>query len=98
MDVLTGRPLRTANRDRAMAVGRRAVLVVDDEEMVRHFMRRVLEEHGYQVLVAGNGEEALSIATTFAIDLVITDIRMPVMTGRQLGALLAALPRPPQVI
>jgi two-component system response regulator AlgR len=61
-------------------------------------MGRVLEGAGYRVLLAGNGEEALSILTTFAIDLVVTDIRMPVMTGSELGALIAQLPHPPQVL
>jgi CheY-like chemotaxis protein len=81
-----------------MALTTAAVLVVDDEEMVRRFMRRVLEGEGYRVLEASNGDEALSILQTFAIDLVVTDIRMPVMTGRDLGALIAQLPDPPHVV
>jgi CheY-like chemotaxis protein len=81
-----------------MALTTAAVLVVDDEEMVRRFMGRVLEDAGYKVLLAGNGDEALSILTLFAIDLVVTDIRMPVMTGTDLGALIAQLPDPPKVL
>jgi CheY-like chemotaxis protein len=77
---------------------RASVLVVDDEDMVRNFMRRVLEEEGYQVLVATNGDEALSILGTFAISLVVTDIKMPVMSGTDLGARVAALPGGTQVV
>jgi DNA-binding response OmpR family regulator len=51
------------------------VLVVDDEEMVQHFLRRALEGEGYQVFTTGSPDAALSMAQTFAVDLVITDIR-----------------------
>jgi CheY-like chemotaxis protein len=75
-----------------------ALLVVDDEEMVRNFMARVLESEGYQVLVASNADEALAIIANFAIDLVLTDIRMPGMDGRDLGVLISRLPNAPHVI
>jgi len=79
-------------------LGKYTVLLVDDEEMVRHYMRRILEAEGYSVLEAGNGHDALSTLTTFAVDLVITDLRMPTMDGHDLAALSAQLPNPPQVL
>jgi DNA-binding response OmpR family regulator len=81
-----------------MAIINFAVLVVDDEEMVRHFMKRALEEDGYQVLVARDGNEALAIIETFAIQVVITDIRMPGMDGKALGTEIARRPNPPEVV
>jgi len=74
------------------------VLVVDDDTMVRTLAARVLVLEGYRVLMAGNGEEALSIARASVgkLSLVVTDIRMPEMDGTELAAHLARLtPAPP---
>ena len=79
-------------------LGEYTVLLVDDEDMVRHYMRRVLEADGYSVLEAGKGQDPLSTLTTFAVDLVITDLRMPTMDGNDLAALSAQLANPPQVL
>lgn len=81
-----------------MVVVNFAVLVVDDEDMVRQFMKRALEEGGYRVLVARDGNEALAIMATFAIHVVVTDIRMPGMDGKTLGTELARLPNAPEVV
>lgn len=77
-----------------------AVLVVDDEEPLRRYMARVLESQGYRVLVAGNGLEALALLEQdeHAVDLVISDIVMPLMTGPELAARLALRPSPPPVL
>jgi len=58
-----------------------AVLVVDDEQSLRDFVRRNLEIRGFQVHMAANGLEALAIFKTEAIDLVILDLMMPHMNG-----------------
>lgn len=69
------------------------VLVVDDEQILRTYMARVLESEGYSVIEAENGVEALSLLsrkdTGVVVDLVITDVRMPRMGGRALAANLA---------
>jgi two-component system, cell cycle sensor histidine kinase and response regulator CckA len=59
------------------------VLLVDDEDMLRHLLARALAGAGFRVLEATNGEEALEMARTVKspINLVVTDIRMPVMDG-----------------
>ena len=64
-----------------------AVLVVEDEEGVRSFARQVLEQAGYRVLEARDGEEALSIGTAAGepIALLLTDVVMPGITGRTLA-------------
>lgn len=63
------------------------ILVAEDDDMVRSFVRSVLERHGYLVLAANNGMEALVLATRVGahrIDLVLTDVDMPVLNGVQL--------------
>ena len=66
--------------------GTETILLVEDEEQVRRISREILEMLGYQVLVAVNGEEALAIAQQHdgEIDLMITDVVMPKMGGREL--------------
>ena len=67
------------------------VLVVDDEPAVRRTTRRLLERAGFSVLDASNGEEALRCALGHegAIDLVVTDVVMPLMGGPELATHLA---------
>jgi CheY-like chemotaxis protein len=74
-------------------VGDETLLVVEDEESVRHLAVLGLREHGYRVMEASNGAEALRIVGTYdgAIDLVVTDVVMPVMGGRQLVEALKQL-------
>jgi CheY-like chemotaxis protein len=57
------------------------ILVVDDEENIRVLYREELEEEGYTVDVAANGQEALDKLNTFNPDLITLDIKMPEMDG-----------------
>ncbi len=59
------------------------ILVVDDEESIRMMTRRVLEQFGYRVLLAGEGTEAVMVFAQHAaeINLVLTDLVMPLMDG-----------------
>ena len=63
------------------------VLVVDDDSRIRSYIKTILQSAGVQVLEAGDGVEALEVfhAWHTRIDLVITDIRMPRMTGTDLA-------------
>ena len=57
------------------------ILIVDDEYAVARGIQYALEQEGYQVSVAGSGEEALSMASELAPDLVVLDVRMPGIDG-----------------
>ena len=67
-------------------VGTETLLLVEDEAAVRASVRRLLEWHGYTVLEARNGEDALRVydANENGIDLVLTDLVMPEMGGHEL--------------
>ncbi len=69
------------------------VLVVDDEGTIREMARHVLEKGGYRVLVARNGEEALSLALQHAgaLRVVLTDMMMPIMDGLALTRALHSI-------
>lgn len=60
------------------------ILVADDEKSMRDFLKILLQKEGHQVTTAKDGNEALSIVQDSPVDLVISDIRMPGMTGLEL--------------
>ncbi|GBE02705.1 chemotaxis protein CheA [bacterium BMS3Abin08] len=60
------------------------ILVVDDSLSVRKFVSILLEQNGYRALTASNGLEALHIIDEEPVDLIITDLEMPVMHGYEL--------------
>jgi CheY-like chemotaxis protein/signal transduction histidine kinase len=66
---------------------RETILVVDDEPGIRGLMRKILRRERYMVLEAGNAEEALAVALSHAgpIDLLLTDVMMPGLTGPELA-------------
>ena len=67
--------------------GNEIILLVEDEAIVRTITRLSLETFGYQVIEAGSGAEALELAKTLTepISLLVTDVIMPKMNGRQLA-------------
>ena len=60
------------------------ILVVDDEESIRRMVSLVLRKHGHAVLVAADGRQALETLAHDQIDLLVSDVAMPVMTGPEL--------------
>lgn len=69
------------------------ILVVDDSVTTRTLERSILETHGYRVVVAVNGKEALERLAAQKVDLVISDIEMPLMDGFALLKSMKGIPR-----
>jgi CheY-like chemotaxis protein len=67
--------------------GGETILLVEDEEALREVGERVLTRHGYRLLIAGSGPEAIQMAADHdgAIDLLVTDVVMPEMSGKELA-------------
>lgn len=64
------------------------VLVVDDEYVISDILAFALEDAGYQVEKAGNGEKALELLNKTRVELLITDYMMPAMNGEELARTL----------
>jgi CheY-like chemotaxis protein len=80
----------TANNDRDIAEmmkssGHETVLIVDDDEQLRHQAAETLKAYGYHVLEAGQSSKALDMLTNTPVDLLIADVIMPEMGGCQLS-------------
>ena len=59
------------------------ILLVDDDEVLRRFVQRILEQQGFHIIAASDGAEALQVASAYAapIDLLLTDVIMPKVNG-----------------
>jgi CheY-like chemotaxis protein len=68
------------------------ILVVDDEPAQRFLLRRIFERAGHEVIDAGDGAAALRAVGESRPDLVVTDMMMPVMDGREFLRRLRAEP------
>ena len=60
---------------------RKRILLVEDNEPIRQNTRELLEYHEYQVITANNGQEGLEMGALYRPDLILCDIKMPVMNG-----------------
>ena len=81
-----------------MTGGKGTLLLVEDEKPALELLRKILEGEGFRILTAGNGREALDRLEEQVVDVVITDLEMPVMTGADLLTQIQALADPPPVI
>ena len=68
-------------KPKAMKRSKRKILLVDDDPGVRQILLRLLAEEDYLVVTAANGAEALELAGTTKLDLVLLDLNMPVKDG-----------------
>ena len=68
-------------RDTGASAPQRLLLVVDDDEATRMLLTELFNAHGYAVVLAENGEQALKQLLDYAPDLVVLDLQMPVMDG-----------------
>jgi len=69
------------------------VLLVEDDRSVRRYLEVTLQRSGYRVLTAEDGLEAMKVAMSSAIDVVVTDAIMPNLSGQQLAAFLRKNPK-----
>ena len=66
----------------------KTILVADDSRMFRQLEQRVLNQHGYVLIHAEDGAQAVSLATAELPDLVLLDVQMPIMDGNKALSIL----------
>ncbi|HSF07794.1 MAG TPA: response regulator [Nitrospirales bacterium] len=82
---------RLGQSQRDIRANRQCLLVVDDDPSVVGLLSQALQEWGYEVIVAGNGWEALVLAGRQSVDGMLVDIDMPIMDGRTMLSELRGL-------
>jgi two-component system, cell cycle sensor histidine kinase and response regulator CckA len=83
-------PAPVAEAVSAPAATSTRVLVVEDEEVIRGLVDQVLRGEGYEVLLAADGDEAIALAGSSRIDVLLTDLTMPGIGGQELADRLRA--------
>jgi CheY-like chemotaxis protein len=71
-----------------------SILVVDDDENIRQIVRLCLGDEGYRVCEAPNGAAALEVLTSCSPELILLDLRMPIMNGREFAERYRTRPGP----
>jgi PAS domain S-box-containing protein len=71
--------------------GTETIMVVEDDEGVRELVRLMLESNGYEVLTVAGADEAVALCGARSIDLLLTDVVMPDISGSELAVRLGAL-------
>ena len=84
----TGAGIREAGSARDLHADKPRILIADDEQSMREWMRLLFQRDGFEVLTAENGEVARDLVAREYVDVVLTDIRMPKLDG---VALLASI-------
>jgi CheY-like chemotaxis protein len=89
---VSDQPLTTegSGNESALPRGTETILLVEDEPSVRALAQRTLEGRGYKVLSAGGYADAMAFAALARVDLLLTDVVMPDVGGRELADLLLA--------
>ncbi|NIW45021.1 MAG: response regulator, partial [Gammaproteobacteria bacterium] len=68
------------------------ILYIEDDRGSQRLVKRVLENHGYNVFIAGDGLEGLAIARQEKPNLILIDINLPMMDGQEITTRLRSLP------
>jgi len=71
----------------------KSILVIEDNVLLADFIAEVLQEEGYDVQLAANGQEGLNRLPEVAPDLVITDLMMPKVTGEEVCRVMTSDPK-----
>jgi len=82
-----------SNQNDARKAEAKRVLLVEDDSSVRRYLEVTLQRSGYQVISASDGLEAIKLALSSSIDLVITDAIMPNLSGQELARFLRSNPK-----
>ena len=82
---------RPADDDEVLSGGGERVLVVEDGGAIRRIIERILERGGYQAVSTGDPDKAIRIFSETEVDLVLTDVVMPDITGPELAEQLAEI-------
>jgi len=72
------------NSDNEKGTGEKTVIVADDEEELRNVLSQLLGAKGFRVLTASNGLEALEHTKSLTPDIIVSDVNMPEMGGKEL--------------
>jgi len=75
-------------RATSQPVGSRTVLVIDDEDLVRDVVARMVEDLGYSAVTAADGKSGLDVVDRQTVDAVLVDLTMPLMSGADVVAAL----------
>ncbi len=65
-------------------MAKKRILIIDDEESMRHMLSLILKKEGYEVYAASGGKEALDLVSSLSFDFILSDIIMPEMDGLEL--------------
>ncbi|AUX42225.1 uncharacterized protein SOCE26_036520 [Sorangium cellulosum] len=87
-------PRSEVQLERSRVVRRKQILIVDDDQEIREMLEITLIEEGYDVLSAGDGEAALALLERHRPNLILLDMRMPVMDGWGFARAYASCPGP----
>ena len=74
------------------------LLIVDDEAGIRHFLRASLEAHGYAIQEVSSGEEAFQVVPAFRPDLILLDLGLPGIGGKEVTSALREWTQTPIII
>lgn len=85
--------LQSTQTGSAAALTSRRVLLVEDDRSVRRYLEVTLQRCGYEVITAGDGLEAMKLALSSPVDVVVTDAVMPQMSGHELARFLRNTPK-----
>lgn len=77
---------------------KKTLLIVDDEINIRKFIKMSYASKGYDVYVAGSAEEALKVLENHSITILVTDMRLPKMTGLELISNVKTMPNSPYMV
>jgi CheY-like chemotaxis protein len=86
-------PSQNEAMDNAKTPHRPSVLLAEDDRSVRRYLEVTLQRSGYTVITAADGLEAMKVALSSQIDVVVTDAVMPNLSGQELARFLRSNPK-----